>query len=176
MKRLSVKDNVLKPCIIGSIVIVLGIVLLVYYRYFAKSSSTASYVVSALTVAVGVALTLSAIVRLVSVKKELQILTLGTPAKATFLSYDTEKSIGKVAVYYINYSYEADGQTYVCKSPSQFNWYEVLTLKVVGTFDIITYKGKSVINCDLMKMHLDNREAVAQLNKEYEKALEELSK
>ena len=176
MKRLSVKDNVLKPCIIGAVVTFFGIVLLVYYRYFATSKSAASYVVSALTVTVGVALTASAIFRLVSVKRELQILTLGTPASATFISYDTEKSIGKVAVYYINYSYEVDGQKHVCKSPSQFNWYEVLTLKVVGEFDIMTYKGRSIINCDLMKMHLDNRDAVAALNKEYEKALEELSK
>ncbi|MDE6189943.1 MAG: hypothetical protein K2G37_06685 [Clostridia bacterium] len=176
MKRLSIKENVIKPCIIGSVVIVLGIVLLVYYRYFASSKSAASYVVSALMVAVGVALTASAIFRLVSVKRELQILTLGTPTTATFLSYDTEKSIGKVAVYYIEYKYEIDGQTFVCKSPSQFNWFEVLTLKVVGDFAIKTYKGKSVIDCDLMKMHLDNREAVAKLNAEYERALEELSK
>ena len=175
MKRLSVKDNVIKPCIIGSVVTVLGIVLLVYYRYLSQSKSAASYVVSALTVAAGVLLTASSIFRLVKVKSELKIETLGKQTTAKFLSYNTEKTSGKVAVYYIEYQFEDEGKTYVCKSPSQFNWYEVLTLKVVGEFPIKTYKGKSVLDCDLMKLHLENREAVAQLNRKYEQALEELS-
>ena len=175
MKRLNVKDNVVKPCIIGSVVIILGIVLLVYYRYFATSKSAASYVVSGLTVAAGVVLTVSSVFRLVKIKSDLQIETLGKSTTATFLSYNTEKTSGKVAVYYIEYKFEDEGKTYVCKSPSQFNWYEVLTLKVVGEFPIKTYKGKSVLDCDLMQMHLDNREAVAELNRKYEQALEELT-
>ena len=175
MKRLSVKDSVIKPCVIGSVVIVLGIVLLVYYRYFAESKSAASFVVSGLTVAAGVLLTVSSIFRLIKIKKDLQIETMGKRTTAKFLSYNTEKTSGKVAVYYIEYQYEDEGQTHICKSPSQFNWYEVLTLKVVGEFPIKTYKGRSVLDCDLMKMHLDNREAVAELNRKYEQALEELS-
>ena len=175
MKRLNVKDNVVKPCIIGVVVIILGIVLLVYYRYLATSKSAASYVVSGLTVAAGVVLTVSSVFRLVKIKSDLQVETLGRSTTATFLSYNTEKTSGKVAVYYIEYKFEDEGKTYVCKSPSQFNWYEVLTLKVVGEFPIKTYKGKSVLDCDLMKMHLDNRDAVAELNRKYEQALEELT-
>ena len=88
----------------------------------------------------------------------------------------SEKNVGvKVAIYYVEYKFEDEGKTYINKSPSQFNWYEVLTLKVVGEFAIKTYKGRSVLDCDLMQMHLDNREAVAQLNKKYEQALDELS-
>lgn len=175
MKRLSVKENVIKPCIIGGIVTALGILLLVYYRYLAKSASAASFVVSALTVAVGVALTVAAVLRLVKIKRDLQTVTLGKSTTAKFLSYDTVKSAGKVAIYYIEYSFEDEGKTYLCKSPSQFNWYEVLTLKVVGEFAIKTYKGRSVLDCDLIQLHLDNREAVAELNRKYEQAIDELS-
>ncbi|MDE6613949.1 MAG: hypothetical protein K2K24_00410 [Clostridia bacterium] len=175
MKRLSVKDNVVKPCVIGGVVTILGIALLVYYRFFAESKSAASYVVSALTVVAGVLLTVSAVFRLVKIKSDLKVETLGKSTTATFLSYNTEKTVGKVAVYYIEYKFEDEGKTYICKSPSQFNWFEVLTLKVVGEFPIKTYKGKSVLDCDLMKMHLDNREAVAELNRKYEQALEELT-
>ncbi|MDE6758071.1 MAG: hypothetical protein K2J89_02175 [Clostridia bacterium] len=175
MKRLSIKDSVVKPIIIGSVVTILGIALLVYYRYLAESKIAASYVVSALTVAAGVLIAVSSIFRLVKIKADLQIETLGKQTTAKFLSYNTEKTSGKVAVYYIEYQYEDEGKTYVCKSPSQFNWYEVLTLKVVGEFPIKTYKGKSVLDCDLMKLHLENREAVAELNRKYEQALEELS-
>ncbi|MCX4363745.1 MAG: hypothetical protein OSJ74_10270, partial [Clostridia bacterium] len=137
--------------------------------------SAASYVVASLTVAVGVVLAVSSLLRLVGVKKENQVMQLGKSAMATFISYNTEKTSGKVAVYYIEYSFEDEGQKYICKSPSQFNWYEVLTLKVVGEFPIKTYKGRSVLDCDIMQMHLDNREAVAELNRKYEQALEELS-
>ena len=174
MKNLNAKENVIKPAIIGAVVAILGVVLLVYYRYFAKSASVASYVVSALTVAVGVVLTVSAVLRIFKIKSDKKVMELGQSTMATFLSYDTNKTSGKVAVYYVEYSYEIDGKKYVCKSPSQFNWYEVLTLKVVGQFPIKTLNGKSMLDCDLMKMHLDNREAVAQLNRKYEQALEEL--
>ena len=51
----------------------------------------------------------------------------------------------------------------------------MLTLKVVGDFPIKVYNGKSVLECDIMKMHLDNREAVAELNAKYEQAIDELS-
>ncbi len=175
MKRLSLKDNVIRPCIIGSVIVVLGIALLIYYRYFAPSKSAASYVVASLTVAVGVVLAVSSLLRLVGVKKENQVMQLGKSAMATFISYNTEKTSGKVAVYYIEYSFEDEGQKYICKSPSQFNWYEVLTLKVGGEFPRQTYTGRSVLDCDIMQMHLDNREAVAELNRKYEQALEELS-
>ena len=175
MKKLYAKDNVIKPAIFGSIVVVLGIVLLVYYRYFTDNKSIASYVVSALTLAAGVVLTVAAVLRIVKIKQDEKIETLGERTTAKFLSYNTVKTSGKVAVYYIEYSYEYEGKQIKCQSPSQFNWYEVLTLKVVGEFPIKTYKGKSILDCDLMQMHLDNREAVAQLNKKYENALEELS-
>ena len=174
MKKANAKDNVIKPAIIGAVVIVLGVALLVYYRYFAKSASAASYVVSALALSAGVAITISSIFQIVKIKNDEKIMQLGQSVTATFLSYNTNKTSGKVAVYYIEYSYETDGKKYVCKSPSQFNWYEVLTLKVVGQFPIKTYKGKSMLDCDLMQMHLDNREAVAELNRKYEQALEEL--
>ena len=36
MKKLSIKENVIKPCIIGIVVVILGIALLVYYRYIAE--------------------------------------------------------------------------------------------------------------------------------------------
>jgi hypothetical protein len=175
MKKLSVKENVIKPCIIGIVVVILGIALLVYYRYIAKSASAASYVVSALTLAAGVFLSVASILRLVKIKRDVQVETLGKSATATFVSYGSEKTSGKVAIYYVEYKFEDEGKTYINKSPSQFNWYEVLTLKVVGEFAIKTYKGRSVLDCDLMQMHLDNREAVAQLNKKYEQALDELS-
>ena len=174
MKKLNAKDNVIKPAIIGVVVVILGVVLLVYYRYFAKSASAASYVVSALVLAAGVAIAVSSILQIFKIKNDKKIMQLGERTTATFLSYNSNKTSGKVAIYYIEYSYEADGKKYVCKSPSQFNWYEVLTLKVVGQFPIKTYKGKSMLDCDLMQMHLDNREAVAELNKKYEQALEEL--
>lgn len=174
MKKLNAKENVIKPAIIGTIVAILGVRLLVYYKCFAKNASVASYVVSALTVAVGIVLSVMAILRILKIKGEQKIMEFGQEATATFLSYDTNKSVGKVAVYYIEYSYEVDGKKYVCKSPSQFNWYEVLTLKVVGQFPIKTLNGKSMLDCDLMQMHLDNREAVAELNRKYEQALEEL--
>ncbi|MDE7191095.1 MAG: hypothetical protein K2O35_01275 [Clostridia bacterium] len=174
MKKLNAKDNVIKPAIIGAVVVVLGVVLLVYYRYFAKSASAASYVVSALALAAGVAITVSSILRIFKIKNDQKIMELGERTTATFISYNSNKTSGKVAIYYIEYSYEVDGKKCVCKSSSQFNWYEVLTLKVVGQFPIKTYKGKSMLDCDLMQMHLDNREAVAELNAKYEQALEEL--
>lgn len=174
MKKLNAKDNVIKPAIIGAIVVILGVALLVYYRYFAKSASAASYVVAALALFAGVAITVSSIFQIVKIKGDKKIMELGERTTATFISYNTDKTAGKVAIYYVEYSFEADGKKYVCKSPSQFNWYEVLTLKVVGQFPIKTYKGKSMLDCDLMQMHLDNREAVAELNCKYEQALEEL--
>ncbi|MDE6210526.1 MAG: hypothetical protein K2G42_00960 [Clostridia bacterium] len=176
MKKLNAKDNVIKPAVIGVVVVILGIALLVYYRYFAKSASAASYVVSALALAAGVVITVSSILRIFKIKNDQKIVELGERTMATFISYNSNKTSGKVAIYYIEYSYEADGKKCVCKSPSQFNWYEVLTLKVVGQFPIKTYKGKSMLDCDLMQMHLDNREAVAELNSKYEQALEELVK
>ena len=175
MKNLNAKDNVIKPAIIGAIVIVLGVVLLVYYRYFAKSASAASYVVSSLALAAGVLITASSIFRIFKIKSDRKIMELGERTMATFISYNSNKTAGKVAIYYVEYSYEVDGKKFVCKSPSQFNWYEVLTLKVVGQFPIKTYNGKSMLDCDLMQMHLDNREAVAELNRKYEQALEELA-
>ena len=174
MKKLNAKDNVIKPAIIGGVVIILGIILLVYYRYFAKNATAASYVVASLALAAGVALTVTSILQIFKIKSERKVIELGERTMATFISYNSNKTSGKVAVYYVEYSYEVDGKKYVCKSPSQFNWYEVLTLKVVGQFPIKTYKGKSMLDCDLMQMHLDNREAVAELNSKYEQALEEL--
>lgn len=174
MKKLNAKENVIKPIVTGSLVVILGVGLLVYYGYFAKSASAASYVVSALVVVVGIALTVMAILRIFKIKSDNKVVELGKSAMATFLSYNSNKTSGKVAVYYVEYSYELDGKKYVCKSPSQFNWYEVLTLKVVGQFPIKAYNGKSILDCDLMQLHLDNREAVAELNRKYEEALEEL--
>ncbi len=104
-----------------------------------------------------------------------KIKLIGKSALGTFISYGTQKTSGKVAVYYIEYSFEDEGKKYVCKTPHEFNWYEVLTLKVVGDFPIKVYNGKSVLDCDVMKMHLDNREAVAELNAKYEQAIDELS-
>lgn len=86
MKKLSVKENVIKPCIIGIVVVILGIALLVYYRYIAKSASAASYVVSALTLAAGVFLSVASILRLVKIKRDVQVETLGKSATATFVS------------------------------------------------------------------------------------------
>ena len=117
----------------------------------------------------------AAIVRLVKVKGNEKIKLIGKSALGTFISYGTQKTSGKVAVYYIEYSFEDEGKKYVCKTPHEFNWYEVLTLKVVGDFPIKVYNGKSVLDCDIMKMHLDNREAVAELNAKYEQAIDELS-
>lgn len=174
MKRLNAKDNVLKPALIGCVVIVLGIALLVYYRYFAKEWSVASYVVSAVTLLVGVLLTVLSLLKLIKIKKDEKTILFGEKIVAEFLSYGTEKTSGKVAVYYIEYSYEQDGKKYIVKSPSQFTWYEVLTLKAAGKFDIRVYKGNCLLDCDLLKMQMDNREEVAKLNQKYEHALEEL--
>ncbi|MCX4363322.1 MAG: hypothetical protein OSJ74_08070 [Clostridia bacterium] len=175
MKRLNAKDSVIRPAIIGIVVAILGVALIIYYRFFAKSASAASYVVSALTLTVGVVLAISAILRIVKIKKDEEVAALGKSVMAKFISYGTDKTSGKVAIYYIEYSYDDNGETRVCKSPDQFNWFEVLTLKVVGEFPIKTYHGRSMLDCDLMQMHLDNREAVAELNRKYEQALEELS-
>ena len=174
MKKSSAKENVIKPAITGVLVIILGVGLLVYYACFAKNPTAASYVLPSLAIAAGVFITVSAILRIFKVKSDEKVLRLGTPATATFVSYNSDRTSGKVAVYYVEYAYEIDGKRYVCKSPSEYNWYEVLTLKVVGQFPIKTYNGKSVLDCNLMQMHLDNREAVAELNSKYEKALEEL--
>ena len=176
MNKATAKQSVIKPLIISVIVTLLGIALLVYYIGFSKKPTTLNYVVSALTVAVGVLLIAAATVRIVKVKGEEKIALLGTPTQAEFISYGSQKTSGKVAIYYIEYSFEYDGKKYVCKTPHKFNWYEVLTLKVVGTFQIKVYKGKSILDCDIMKLHLDNREAVAELNQKYAQALDELSK
>ena len=82
--------------------------------------------------------------------------------------------MGKVAVYYVEYSYEKDGKTYMVKSPSMFTWYEVLTLKAAEEFDIKVYKENRILDCDLLKMQMEHREKVAELNRKYEVALEEL--
>ena len=174
MKKSNVKDNVIKPVVTGVIVLILSVALFVYYRYFAKSVRASSYIVPALGLAAGVVLIVSAILRVFKMKSDEKIARLGVPAMATFLSYNSNKTSNKVAVYYVEYSYEVDGKRYVCKSPSEYNWYEVLTLKVVGEFPIKTYNGKSVLDCDLMQMHLDNREAVAELSRKYEQAIDEL--
>ncbi len=73
MKKLNAKDNVIKPAIIGVVVVVLGVALLVYYRYFAKSASAASYVVSALALAAGVVITVSSILRIFKIKNDQKI-------------------------------------------------------------------------------------------------------
>ncbi len=174
MKKLTVKNNVVRPAVIGAVVAVMGIVLLVYYRYFAEEKSVASYVVSAVTLAVGVALAISALFRLAEIKKNDKTALSGESATAEFISYGTEKSVGKVAVYYVEYSYEKDGKKYVVKSPSQFTWYEVLTLKAAGQFPIKVYKDNRMLDCDLLKMQMEHREKVAELNRKYEVALEEL--
>lgn len=174
MKRLSVKNNVIRPAVIGAIVAVMGIVLLVYYRYFAKEKSAASYLVSAITLIVGVALAISSLFRLAKIKKDEKTVINGEKCKAKFFSYGTEKSVGKVAVYYVEYSYEKDGKTYMVKSPSMFTWYEVLTLKAAEEFDIKVYKENRILDCDLLKMQMEHREKVAELNRKYEIALEEL--
>lgn len=174
MKRLNTKNNVIKPVIYGSIVVVLGIVLLVYYRYFAKESSVASYVVSVVTLLVGVALIVLSLLKLIKIKKDGDTIKYGEKLKANFLSYGTNKTSGKVAVYYIEYSYEYQGKKYICTSPSVFTWYEVLTLKAVEEFDIKMYKGNCLLDCDLLQLQMQNREKVAELNKKYELALEEL--
>ncbi len=176
MKKLNAKDNVIKPAIIGGVVIILGIVLLVYYRYFAKEWSVASYVVSAVTLAVGVLLTIMSLLKLVKIKKDENTILFGESITATFLSYGTEKTSGKVAVYFIEYSYEKDGKKYIVKSPSQFTWYEVLTLKASKEFAIRVYKDNCLLDCDLLKMQMEHREEVAKLNQKYEQALEELVK
>lgn len=174
MKKLTVKNNVVRPAVIGAVVAVMGIVLLVYYRYFAEEKSVASYVVSAVTLIVGVALAISALFRLAEIKKNEKTALSGESATAEFISYGTEKSVGKVAVYYVEYSYEKDGKKYVVKSPSQFTWYEVLTLKAAGQFPIKVYKDNRMLDCDLLKMQMEHREKVAELNRKYEVALEEL--
>lgn len=176
MNKPTVKQSVIKPLIISIAVTLLGTALLVYYVCFSKKPTTLNYVVSALTVAVGGLLIAAAAVRFIKVKGEEKIALLGTPTQATFISYGSQKTSGKVAIYYVEYSFEYDGKKYVCKTPHQFNWYEVLTLKVVKNFQIKVYKGKSILDCDLMKLHLDNREAVAELNSKYAQALDELSK
>ena len=112
MKKLTVKNNVIRPAVIGIIVAVLGIVLLVYYRYFATEKWAASYIVSAITLIVGVALAISALFRLIEIKREEKTALSGESATAEFISYGSEKSIGKVAVYYVEYSYEKDGKKY----------------------------------------------------------------
>ena len=174
MKKLTVKNNVIRPAVIGIIVAVLGIVLLVYYRYFAAEKWAASYLVSAITLIVGVALAISALFRLAEIKREEKTALSGESATAEFMSYGSEKSIGKVAVYYVKYSYEKDGKKYIVKSPSQFTWYEVLTLKAAGKFPIKVYKESRMLDCDLLKMQMEHREEVAELNRKYEVALEEL--
>lgn len=174
MKKLNAKDNVLKPTIIGGVVVILGIALLVYYRYFAKEWSVASYVVSAVTLLVGLLLMILSLLKLIKIKKDEKTILYGESVVADFLSYGTEKTSGKVAVYYIEYSYEKDGKKYIVKSPSQFTWYEVLTLKAAGQFNIRVYDGNCLLDCDLLKMQMDNREEVAKLNQKYEQALEEL--
>ncbi len=175
MRQNGAKENLIKPLILSVVVTLLGIGLLVYYVCFSKKPSTLNYVVSGLTVAVGISLIAAAIVRLVKVKGNEKIKLIGKSALGTFISYGTQKTSGKVAVYYIEYFFEDEGKKYVCKTPHEFNWYEVLTLKVVGDFPIKVYNGKSVLDCDIMKMHLDNREAVAELNAKYEQAIDELS-
>lgn len=174
MKKLTVKNNVVRPAVIGAVVAVMGIVLLVYYRYFAEEKSAASYLVSAITLVVGVALAISALVRLVEIKRDEKTAIAGESATARFVSYGTEKSVGKVAVYYVEYSYEKDGKTYMVKSPSQFTWYEVLTLKAAENFPIKVYKENRMLDCDLLQMQMEHREEVAELNRKYETALEEL--
>ena len=79
---------------------------LIYYRFFAKSASAASYVVSALTLTVGVVLAISAILRIVKIKKDEEVAALGKSVMAKFISYGTDKTSGKVAIYYIEYSYD----------------------------------------------------------------------
>lgn len=174
MKKLTVKNNVIRPAAIGGVVAVLGIVLLVYYRYFAKEKSAASYLVSAITLVVGVALAVSALFRLAEIKKEEKTSLLGESVTAKFISYGTDKSVGKVAVYYVEYCYAKDGKTYVVKSPSRFTWYEVLTLKAAEEFPVKVYKDSRMLDCDLLKMQMEHREKVAELNRKYEVALEEL--
>lgn len=176
MKSSRSKENVVKPMIIAIAVTLLGVILLIYQAFFAKKPSVMNYVMSGLAAAVGVLLVIASILRMVKIRGEEKVLALGERTMATFISYDTIKSSGKVAVYYVEYSYELDGKKYICKSPSQFNWYEVLTLKVVGRFPVRTYKGKSVLDCNIAQMHLDNIEAVAELNRKYEQAIDEFAK
>lgn len=174
MKKFNAKENVIKPAITGAIAFILGVGLLVYYRYFATSARASSYIVPALCVVAGAFIIVSAVLRIIKMKSDEKVARLGVPAMATFISYNSDRTSNKVAVYYVEYSYEIDGVRYVCKSPSEYNWYEVLTLKVVGQFPIKAYNGKSVLDCDLMQMHLDNREAVAELSRKYEQAIDEL--
>ena len=68
MRQNGAKENLIKPLILSVVVTLLGIGLLVYYVCFSKKPSTLNYVVSGLTVAVGISLIAAAIVRLVKVK------------------------------------------------------------------------------------------------------------
>ncbi|MEG1394627.1 MAG: hypothetical protein RSD04_02625 [Clostridia bacterium] len=165
-KPLSV---ILKPAVLSVLSIALGIGLVFYYRS-RTNSTAASYFVCGLVLAVGAFSLVGVIANGVTCLWQKKIAEKGENKVAEFLSYDTKITTSKSAIYYINFSYEREGEKVFAKSKNEFTWIEVLALKSVEKFAIREYKGHTILITDMQKLIAQESTKMQELQKKYDSA------
>ncbi|MDE5618182.1 MAG: hypothetical protein K2I79_01695 [Clostridia bacterium] len=94
----------------------------------------------------------------------------GERLSASYVSHGTERQEGKVPMYYVRYTFAADGKTFNIKSPAIYSWEQALAFRAAQNFDILYYKGDNCIALSGAVMYSNYFDKVQQLKKAYNDA------
>ncbi|MGN0771819.1 MAG: hypothetical protein ACI4MI_04470 [Christensenellales bacterium] len=174
MKKLDFAKSVIYPYVLGVVALAIGIGLAIYYN--GRSAVNAStFIVPILTMVVGVICIVGGIVRTCQYAVQSKIIKGGKTTTAEFINYSSGGKSGKIEYFSVEYRYCNDeGKEYVCKSPSQFTWQEVLALKAAEKFTI-GYRGKNCILLDdIGLLTLAYSKKMSALQQKYEAAVDKV--